>query len=156
MCGDAPKLCDQYCIVQVKTTGLLRGVIVYRTVGSVSGRGRQGLARQGVPAMCPIGGATADSHGLSRLARQETRRSANPQVAALQRHRLPKLIVRVRFPLPAPRCIHMHRRNACHTGSRRDQPSTRSPGITTHGQGLRCLQEIPTDPEGKRRVGMNG
>ena len=35
----------------------------------------------------------ADSHGLSRSACLHIRRSANPQVAALQRHRLPKLMV---------------------------------------------------------------
>jgi hypothetical protein len=33
---------------------------------------------------------------------QQTHRSANPQVAGVQQHRLPKLIVRVRFPSPAP------------------------------------------------------
>jgi hypothetical protein len=53
-----------------------------------------------MPATCPTGGVTAGSHGLSRSARQPTRRSANPQVTAVLRHRLPKLIVRVRFPSP--------------------------------------------------------
>ena len=57
---------------------------------------------QHVPATCPLGGATADSHGLSRSACQQTRRPADPQVVAEQRHRVPKLIVRVRFPSPAP------------------------------------------------------
>jgi hypothetical protein len=46
-----------------------------------------------VPATCPNRGATAGSHGLSRSPCQQTCRSANPQVTALQRHRLPKLIV---------------------------------------------------------------
>jgi hypothetical protein len=46
-----------------------------------------------VPAACPSGGATADSRGLSRTTCQQTRRSANPQVTAMQRHRLPKLTV---------------------------------------------------------------
>ncbi len=36
----------------------------------------------------------ADSHGHSRATRQRRRRSADPQVTAMQRHRLPKLIVR--------------------------------------------------------------
>src|SRR5271157_3492469 len=54
---------------------------------------------RGVPATCPNGGATADSHGLSRTTCQQTRRSANPQVTAMQRHRLPKLIVRVRLAM---------------------------------------------------------
>jgi len=56
-----------------------------------------------VPGTCPIGGAAADNHGSSRSAGQWTRRLANRQAAALQRHRVPKLIVRVRFPSPAPR-----------------------------------------------------
>jgi hypothetical protein len=55
-----------------------------------------------VPAACPNGGATSDSHGLSWTTCQQARRSAYPQVAAIQRHRVPKLIVRVRFPSPAP------------------------------------------------------
>jgi hypothetical protein len=55
-----------------------------------------------MPATCPSRGAKADSHGLSRSARQQTRRSANPQVTALQRHRLPKLIVQMgEIGLPA-------------------------------------------------------
>ena len=41
----------------------------------------------GVPATCPTGGATADSHGHSRTACQQTRRPANPQLTAMQRHR---------------------------------------------------------------------
>jgi hypothetical protein len=50
--------------------------MVCKAVGFVGEGGRQGLAGQGVPATCPIGGATADSHGLSRLARQ-----GDPQVS---------------------------------------------------------------------------
>ncbi len=46
-------------------------------------------------ATCPDGGATADTHDLSRTTCQQTRRSTHPRVAALQRHRLPKLIVQV-------------------------------------------------------------
>lgn len=48
--------------------------------------------REGVPATCPSGGVTADSHGLSRITCQQIRRSANLQVAAVVRHRLPKLM----------------------------------------------------------------
>jgi integrase len=48
---------------------------------------------QSVPATCPSGGAAADSHGLSRTTSQQTRRSASAQVAARQRHRLPKLVL---------------------------------------------------------------
>lgn len=43
----------------------------------------------------PEGGAAADSHGLTRTRRQQTRRLANPQLTAMQRHRLPKLTVQV-------------------------------------------------------------
>ena len=46
-----------------------------------------------VPATCPSGGAIADSRGHSRATRHRSRRSANPQVTAMQRHRLPKLTV---------------------------------------------------------------
>jgi hypothetical protein len=99
-----------------RTVGAAAGLASKRSVkqSALSARGAaRALAGQGVPATCPIGGATADSHGLSRLARQETRRSANPQVMALQRHRLPKLTVRVRFPSPAPR---RNTRSAAHAG----------------------------------------
>ena len=82
---------------QVAAYSLAEAVPVCKTVGFVGVRGRQGLAGHGVPATCPIGGATADtdSHGLSRSARQETRRSTNPQVMTLLRHRLPKLTVQI-------------------------------------------------------------
>ena len=46
-----------------------------------------------VPATCPSGGTTADSHGLSRSTCQQACRSADPQVAAMQHHRVPKLTV---------------------------------------------------------------
>jgi hypothetical protein len=55
-----------------------------------------------VPAACPTGGAPASSHGHSETGHQDPRRLQSQQVAAIQRHRLPKLIVRVRFPSPAP------------------------------------------------------
>ena len=61
----------------------------------VADRAARDLGGKGMPATRPIGGATADSHGLSRSACHCTRRSANPQVIELQRHRLPKLTVRV-------------------------------------------------------------
>ena len=41
------------------------------------------------------------SHGHSKTDHQDPRRLRSQQVAVLQRHRLPKLIVRVRFPSPA-------------------------------------------------------
>ena len=56
----------------------------------------------GVPATCPIGGATAASHGHSRTDHRGPRRSQYQQVAGRPRHRVPKLIVRVRFSSPAP------------------------------------------------------
>jgi hypothetical protein len=52
--------------------------------------------------MCPTGRATAVSHGHSRAVLRGAHRSQNQQVASRQRHRLPKLIVRVRFSSPAP------------------------------------------------------
>src|SRR5690242_13567505 len=58
--------------------------------------------------MCPIGRVTAVSQGLSRAARQQARRSAIPQVAALQRHRLPKLTVRSGANHPAPARAWLH------------------------------------------------
>jgi hypothetical protein len=64
---------------QVAEGGVSGGATVYKTVGFVGGRGRQGLAGQGVPAACPIGGVTADSHGLSRLA------PGDPQVRSRRR-----------------------------------------------------------------------
>ncbi len=38
--------------------------------------GAKSWGAEGVPATCPNGGATADSHGLSRSASRQTRRSA--------------------------------------------------------------------------------
>ena len=47
-------------------------------------------------ATCLSGGATADSHGLSRTpSRKQTRSSPGPQVTATQRHRLSELTVEV-------------------------------------------------------------
>ena len=62
-----------------RTVGAAAGLASKRSVkqSALSARGAaRALAGQGVPATCPIGGATADSHGLSRLARQE-----DPQVS---------------------------------------------------------------------------
>ena len=58
-------------------------------------------ATPAVPAACPTGGRLAGSHGLSRSWGKRGCRSADPQVATVQRHRLPELIVRVRLPSPA-------------------------------------------------------
>jgi hypothetical protein len=48
-----------------------------------------------VPAICPIGGATAASHGHSRVDHPGPRRSQYQQVAGRQRHRVPKLTVQI-------------------------------------------------------------
>lgn len=45
-----------------------------KTVGFVGGRDADRNWRPGVPATCPNGGATADSHGLSRATCPQTRR----------------------------------------------------------------------------------
>ena len=65
-----------------------------------------GWPHKPVPAMCPIEGAPAGSHGRSRANRRDPRRLRKQQVAGEQRHRLPKLIVRVRFPHPLPHPLH--------------------------------------------------
>jgi hypothetical protein len=61
-------------------------------------------SRQPCP-LCARREEDSGSHGLSRSAGRQGRRSANPQVAIGQRHRLPELIVRIRFPLPACKVI---------------------------------------------------
>jgi hypothetical protein len=48
-----------------------------------------------MPAACPTGRATAASHGHSRTLHRRVRGSGNQQAASRQRHRLPKLMVRV-------------------------------------------------------------
>ena len=60
---------------------------------------------EAVPAACPMGGVLTGTHGRSRSDDRNLRRPRNHQVAAGQRHRLPKLIVRVRFPSPAPNLL---------------------------------------------------
>jgi hypothetical protein len=49
---------------------------------------------EAVPAACPMRGVLTGTHGRSRLDDRNPRRSRNHQVAARQRHRLPKMIVR--------------------------------------------------------------
>jgi hypothetical protein len=68
-----------------------------KTVGSVGGRAHARTSWSGRARHVPERRSYGDSHCLSRTAHQQTRRSAAPQVTAMQRHRLPKLIV----PSPA-------------------------------------------------------
>jgi hypothetical protein len=66
-----------------------------KTITSVDWEGATTAKSADVSATCPIGRAIADSHGHSRADHPRPRRSQYQQMAAGQRHRVPKLTVQI-------------------------------------------------------------
>ncbi len=66
--------------------------MLLKTITSAGGEYANTTKWPDVPATCPIGGATAASHGHSRVDHPGPRRSQYQQMAGRQRHRVPKLM----------------------------------------------------------------